>query len=264
MTQKLVFFDIDNTIWDANKNIPESTKEAVAALKRNGHKAVICSGRTRAFIRDADLLSMNFDGIVAGCGTMAEYEGKTLFNHVVDDETALFCVELIRECGFGAILEGPRYLYLDAEDFAGLPDRGYIDAVSAEMGEDLRSIKKCWGEWEMNKFAVSSNPETKERFFSALEPMFTPIFHNDLVAELVPKGFDKAAGMMRLCDYLGVDRADTYAFGDSTNDIDMLRAAGTGIAMGNAHPLAKEAADYVTVSLWDDGIKRGLRHFNLI
>ena len=41
MTQKLVFFDIDNTIWDANKNIPESTKEAVAALKRNGNKAVI-------------------------------------------------------------------------------------------------------------------------------------------------------------------------------------------------------------------------------
>ena len=48
---KTVFFDIDGTIWDDDMVIPESTLEAVAALKANGHLAFICTGRARASVR---------------------------------------------------------------------------------------------------------------------------------------------------------------------------------------------------------------------
>lgn len=265
MRQKLVFFDIDGTLWDERQRIPESTKEAVAALQKNGHKAVICSGRTRGFIRDPELLAMNFDGIVAGCGTMIEY-GKdgVIFHHLIDDETALSVVELIYRCGFGAILEGPKCLYLDAEDFVDLPDVGYVAAVAKAMGRDAKSIKGSWGKWEMNKFSVSINHETKKAFFEALDDKFDFIFHNEQVAEIVPKGFDKAKGMARLCEYAGIDPADTFAFGDSVNDIGMLTFAGTGVAMGNSHPDAAAAADYVTAPLWEDGVAKALKHFDLI
>ena len=75
---KTVFFDIDGTIWDDDMVIPESTMEAVAALKANGHRAFICTGRARASVRSEKLLNMGFDGIIAACGNYIEMDGKVI------------------------------------------------------------------------------------------------------------------------------------------------------------------------------------------
>ena len=56
----------------------------------------------------------------------------------------------------------------------------------------------------------------------------------------------------------------TYAFGDSMNDLEIIQAAGVGIAMGNGAPELKEAADYVTSDIGEDGIYRACKHFHLI
>ena len=77
--KKLLFFDVDGTIWDYNNYIPESTVEAIARAKQNGHLCFINSGRSRAFIREKNLLDVGFDGIVSGGGTMIEYEGKVIY-----------------------------------------------------------------------------------------------------------------------------------------------------------------------------------------
>lgn len=72
--------------------------------------------------------------------------------------------------------------------------------------------------------------------------------------ELMPFGVTKAAALERIADRLGATADDVIAFGDMPNDIDMLSWAGHGVAMGNAHPAAKAAADEVTASNNDDGI----------
>ena len=54
------------------------------------------------------------------------------------------------------------------------------------------------------------------------------------------------------------------AFGDGENDIDMLKFAGIGVAMGNSSDIVKAAADYVTDTIDNDGIEKALRHFGLI
>ena len=53
-------------------------------------------------------------------------------------------------------------------------------------------------------------------------------------------------------------------FGDAENDIEMIKAAGIGVAMGNAYPETKEVADYITEDSNDDGIANGLRYLGLI
>ena len=70
--------------------------------------------------------------------------------------------------------------------------------------------------------------------------------------------------MKKICAYYHMDRACTYAFGDSHNDIPLLKAAEVGIAMGNADPEAKAAADYITDDIRHDGIFNACRHFGLI
>ncbi|MDD7641745.1 MAG: HAD-IIB family hydrolase, partial [bacterium] len=82
--------------------------------------------------------------------------------------------------------------------------------------------------------------------------------------EVVPEGISKQTGINFLMDHLGVDLADTIAVGDETNDIEMIKAAGVGVAVSNANPAAKEAADYVTVSSNDeDAIAEVIERFVL-
>ena len=64
--------------------------------------------------------------------------------------------------------------------------------------------------------------------------------------------------------HFGFANGETMAFGDGGNDVAMLRAAGAGVAMGNACDEALAAADYVTASVDDDGIRRALEHFGVI
>ena len=68
----------------------------------------------------------------------------------------------------------------------------------------------------------------------------------------------KGAGLRWLCGHLGVDVADTVAFGDASNDVTMLEAAGDGVAMANALPEAVAAADHTTASCDDSGVARYL------
>ena len=82
--------------------------------------------------------------------------------------------------------------------------------------------------------------------------------------EAVPKNTSKATGIKWLCDYLGADISDTYAFGDSINDLDMLKSVGHGIAMGNGTEIAKSAAEYITTDIHDNGILNGCKYYGLI
>ena len=90
------------------------------------------------------------------------------------------------------------------------------------------------------------------------------MMHDDVVLECTPKGTSKATGIDWLCKYLGIAKEDTYGIGDSINDLDMLQYVGHGIAMGNGTQVAKEAAEYVTTDIHEDGIYNALKHYRLI
>ena len=259
--RKAVFFDIDGTLWDFHNQIPESTVTAIRALRKNGHYAFICSGRSRAYIRHPDLFAVGFDGLVAGCGTHVELDGKRIYEKLIDRELAVHTVETVRSYGFRPILEGPEYIYMDDADFG---NDIYGQKLKRELGGQLVSIADHYGEWEINKLSCATNDSDRESCFAALEEHYTYLVHNSSVVECVPKGHTKATGIGKMCEALGIDRADTIAVGDSVNDLAMLEYAGVGIAMGNGSAEAKAAADYVTSELQNDGIYNAMVHFELI
>ena len=83
--------------------------------------------------------------------------------------------------------------------------------------------------------------------------------------ELSPKGIDKGVGVARALEYLGrTGNARTFGFGDSGNDLGMLAAVETAVAMGNAMPEVKALADYVTDDVAHDGTVTAMQHFGLI
>lgn len=258
---KALFFDIDGTLWDFKNYIPESTREAIHRLKANGHLVFLCSGRCRAYIQNPALLQLGFDGIVSGCGTMAEYQGERLFYKTIPADLAVHTVETVRKYGFRPILEGAYHLYLDRFEFG---QDAYGEKVIREMGDRLLPINELWGKWEISKLSCATNDADREGCFASLQKDYDYIIHNKNVVEMVPKGFHKGTGIQKVCEILNIGLADTFAFGDSVNDLGMFAAAGVSVAMGNGSDEAKKAASYVTSPLLEDGIYNACVHFELI
>ena len=78
--------------------------------------------------------------------------------------------------------------------------------------------------------------------------------HGCLNGELINRAFDKGRGILRVCDYLGVDVKDTYGFGDSMNDLEMIDTVGYSVCMANGDPVIKSHSDYVCPSVQEDGL----------
>ncbi len=259
--RKLLFFDIDGTIWYRDDEIPESTALSIRKLRENGHLTFLCSGRSRCRIQNQNLLNLGFDGIISGCGTMIEYRGKVIFCKELEKSFVEKTITTVRNYGFRPLLEGKEYMYMDDEEFA---NDGFGMLLKKELGKKLLSIKEEWGKWEICKLSCITESDKKEECFSLLEDDYEIMAHNPGVAEFVPKGFNKGTGIAKVCELLGADLKDTFAFGDSRNDLEMLEAAGVAVVMGNGSKEAKEAADYVTTDLDEDGIWNACKHFGLI
>ena len=259
--KKAVFFDIDGTLWDRENRIPGSAAEGIRQLRKNGHLAFLNSGRSRAYIQDPKLLAIGFDGIVSACGTMIELGGETVFYHRIDDELALRTVRTVRRFGFRPILEGRDYIYFDDREFGSDP---YGQKIKRELGDRLKGIEEEWGRWEISKLACATEEADTGGCMAALKDEFDFLIHNAAVLEMVPKGFHKGTGIEMVCRLTGVPLENTVAFGDSANDVDMLKTAGMAVVMGNGQESAKKAAGYVTAALHQDGIWKALKALDLI
>ncbi|MCD8156004.1 MAG: Cof-type HAD-IIB family hydrolase [Clostridiales bacterium] len=257
----LIFFDIDGTLWDRENVIPESTKTALRMLKENRHQIFLCSGRTKVFIQGEKLFSMDFDGILSGCGTCIEYHGEEILYKKVDDAVLARSVQMFYDYDMPMVMEGRDLLFMDADIISRDEYGRYLLDV---MNEYVRPIRGNQAEWEVSKFSVLIGGTRYREVIEALQDDYEFLVHGDIVMEVVPKGYSKATAIAAVCGLLGVDRADTYAFGDSANDLEMLDYAGTGVVMGNGTDLAKSHADYVTDDIHADGIFNACRHFSLI
>ena len=82
--------------------------------------------------------------------------------------------------------------------------------------------------------------------------------------EMVPRGYSKATGIASICRIFGIPWEDTVVFGDSNNDLSMFQYAAVKVAMGNATKELRALADYVTDTMFEDGIQHGLKHLGLI
>ncbi len=256
-----VFFDIDGTLVDREQQIPDSTREAIRLLHQNGHMAFISSGRTKVMIRDENLLSLGFDGILCGCGTHIIYDGKDLVLHEIASDLMERAVELFYEYDLPAIIEGKDYLFMDA-DMIGVDEYGrYLLKVMADVTQPIRNNHENWCG---NKYSLLIQDRNFEPVVKKLEAEFEFINHDSVAMEVVPKGYSKATGLETVCSLLQIPRKEVFAIGDGNNDIDMLEFAQVGIVMGNGKEMAKAHGDYITSDIHEDGIWNALKKYSLI
>ena len=260
---KYVFFDIDGTLWDENMIVPESTKEAIKQLQGNGHKAFVCTGRAMGNVNDPQFDEIGFDGFIAACGNHVEMDGKVLYERNMSYEDVKAIYDISRQYHLPIIYEGTNYQWMDREGFEG---DSYIAYIVENLQDAAKFLDECdIKEIEANKFSALANEKTNyPAVEEALSDRFDFMNHGDGIIEAVPKGTSKATGITWLCEHLNIPVEDTYALGDGVNDLEMLGLVGHGIAMGNASPVAKDAAEYVTSHIRENGVMNALKHYGLI
>lgn len=263
MKQKTIFFDIDGTLLTTKDGkrfwIPPSNLEALRRLKQNGHRVAICSGRQEKFIQT--YFPGIFNSYVAMNGSHVVFEGKTI-------AFASFTTDRVKELMRHFDQYGCSYTFV-GRDYAwahNLPD-GYLKVVQDLYGLP-GFVKTEWQPEEVEACMMDFAFRDEDHYQKCL-----PAYHGSMVlnrhpgsltADLSFREHDKANGIEIFLKHTGIDRADTFAFGDGYNDVTMMQAVGCGIAMGNGVPAVKEAADYITDSIFDDGIYKALEHFSLI
>lgn len=260
---KYVFFDIDGTLWDENMIVPQSTKLAIKQLQNNGHKAFVCTGRAMGNVNDPQFEEIGFDGFVASCGNHIEMNKTILHENNMSYELVKAIYDASRKYNLPIIYEGTDFQWLDREGFDGDP---YIAYIVENLKDSAVFLDECdLHEIRANKFSALLNEKTNfPEIEKALGHAFTFLDHGDGIIEAVPTGTSKATGIQWLCEHLNIPIEDTYAIGDSINDLEMLQFSGHSIAMGNATPVAKDAAEYITTHIHEDGILNALKHYGLI
>lgn len=260
----LLFFDIDGTLitLDDKHEMPDSAKNALLCAKKNGHKIFINTGRVKTAI-DRHLLEFGFDGLVCGCGTYIEYEGKEIFHQTISKEQCIRYAGLLHDYGYQTVYEGKDRLFIDGEHGPGSFMEYIYDYFSKNTLHPIEEYTHS--EFIFDKFTTSEfQNSNREKFLEMFEGEFKLIPHGSAVIEAVPKHFNKATGIRRVAEELGIPLSDCYAFGDSINDMEMLSYVPHSVAMGNAVPEVLAVAEYKTTDILEDGIKNALAFYGLL
>ncbi|MDE6297720.1 MAG: Cof-type HAD-IIB family hydrolase [Muribaculaceae bacterium] len=260
---KALFFDIDGTLvpYGLGK-IPEEVSAAIAEVRRKGIKVFIATGRHLNWINN--LGDTEFDGFVTVNGGMCvEADRKTVIHRQCIDPSDLSRLEK-----FSKEHDIPLVVVPAEEDIFITKYTPEVELVAKELHlpfVPLGVVSQAIGKDVVQLMAFGSEEERRESgLFDKTLLHAEPTSWNPYFCDIIPVGSDKSAGLEAMGRHFGFDISETMAFGDGSNDMGMIKAAGIGVAMGNADNDIKEAADYVTTNDSDHGIVNALRHFNLI
>ncbi|MBG9773485.1 Cof-type HAD-IIB family hydrolase [Brevibacillus laterosporus] len=259
MSYKVIFFDMDGTLLNEQKQIPEDTREALRQLQESGIHTVIATGRSPFHVREL-AEDLGIDTLVCFNGAYVEHKGDVVYSTPIDVESIEKLYQLVMERNHALV-------YLSGDSFYATHEENEMvnSAVSsilfeppgmnAEVFRD-KPIYQCWlhcaeGEEEVYE---QDDALTNVRFFR---------WHN-VSLDVMPKDGSKAKGIEALLQHLTVDKSEAVAFGDGKNDIEMIGYVGMGVAMGNAHPEVFPHANYVTKHVDEGGISHALRELNIL
>lgn len=272
MGQKAVFLDIDGTMVDHTGKIADSTKEAIGRAKENGHKMLICSGRSYFQIYE-ELLAMGFSGIIGAAGAFVIADGEEIYHAYIDEEQSRSCFEYLEKNGFLFCYQANDGVVMNQRSCDGMLEKyrkeGMKEDVLAKITGNLHLTEDPWKNPYNEKIIYHQAPFPVDKVHADLEPYFDVVAmsfegQGSYSGEIGINGINKATGMEIYLNHVEIAREDTIAIGDGPNDLEMMDYAGIGIAMGNAFDEVKERADMITNSIYEDGIYKAFEKLGLI
>lgn len=271
---KYLFFDVDGTLYSHNTGLVPSAKKAIEETRAKGNKCFIATGRHLGSLDSVKDLEV--DGIIFCNGGGIYMDGKVIDHQPIPHDilsSTVFAFEE-REGGYSLMSDDKAFVnelevrrrkrQIQMEE--GMPP---FEQMVKELG--LRPFTEYRND-EILKIDIGfASEEIMSDFLTVMNPQLklasTAGYNISLgkrSGEITRVDVNKGTAIERLMKLVGGKMEDTYAFGDSNNDLEMLEMAGTGVAMGNGFAEVKLAADFITRDIDDDGIAFAMHHFGLI
>lgn len=267
---KTLFIDFDGTYADHGV-VPPAHEQALAAVRANGHRAFLCTGRPKSMV-PVNVLENHFDGLVGAAGGYVELDGQVLADVRFPAELGARLVRLLDEHDALYVLEAPEAGYVRA---------GTETAISELLGTTLRTDE---GPRDIlaNVVAVA-DPATKR--FGKVTCFGARTSLADLVEQLgdsvalIPSSLpelgagagemylphiDKSVGLEVVRAHLGLALADVVAIGDGHNDVEMVEHAGVGIAVASGPPELLGVADFTIPGPTEGGLVEAFATLGLV
>lgn len=272
----IIFLDIDGTLTiPGHQEPPKSAVEAIRRARQAGRRVYLCTGRCEAMLRPV-LAYAEFDGYVASSGGLVVSHGQTLVDmplpemqqhHVMDvlQREGVFCTVQTR---LGAYCDERFRDFLRSRDATGGGSEllRWREAIEDRLA--IRPMAEYGGESAYSVVCMSPTRAQLDRAIAQLPELDFLIMedrvHDIVNAETVDRRYDKGTGVVAVCRAERVDRAQSICFGDSMNDLPMMRAAGFSVCMGNGNEETKAAADAVCASVAEDGLYRAFETYGVM
>lgn len=266
MSPYAIFMDIDNTIVGPSQYPSKRTVDTIAKYRAQGHRFFIASGRPLFSATEmADRIGPDLD-IICSNGTISRVDEKLDVQHLTPR-----ALEGIYRVAHDYQL--PQYFFTQSQVLYLRPMTKGIseDSQVRIAGEDpnhyvaIDSVEqlKRWADRIINAIAFDQDPANlaKARVAMAqVQDIDTSSSSADNI-EITGHGINKASAILRVCERLNQPMARTMAFGDGSNDLEMLTTVHYGVAMGNANAEVKAATKFHTLDIDHDGVAAFLDDF---
>ena len=266
MQKKVLVLDIDGTLTNSNKEITPETKRGIQTVLEHGHKVILASGRPTPGMRRYEkeleleryggyLLSFN-GGRIVECRT-----GEIVYQRLLPLSMIPGLTKFARDNGCGLCT-----YFGDSVISAFEPDE-YVELESRINGMPIKVVDDFvhFVDFDINKCILTAPVDKAPLLEKQLQEKYGDIVSvyrsEPFFIEIMPKNVDKATSLDRMLETVGMTRENAICCGDGFNDISMIQYAGTGVAMGNAQPAVKEAADYITGTNDEDGLVQVIDKF---
>ena len=253
MGRRLLLFDLDGTLLRDDKTISEPTEQALEACRRNGMLIGIATSRSEQ--NSLEILSgLQPDILIASGGALVKIFGEYCYKAEFSAGETQSIIKTIREiCGTRCEITADtlEHHYWNYKADPSKKDSSWGESIYTDFSDFNQSTLKICAE-------IFDSHEA-ERLKRRLINCDCIRFSDGFWYKFTRKGITKETAIWRVCGACGILPEEITTFGDDLADIGMLRLCGMGIAMGNAAPEVKAAADLVIGTNEEDGIAEYLK-----
>lgn len=256
MRHKIVFFDMDGTVYQTeNDVIQDSTLAAVGRLRDAGYVVAAATGRPLNQM-DSILSQIQFDYyVLINGGYVLDRDFNIISSSPISSEDTQELVQLASDNDLGLMFHFGDASYIYNNFYPVYELTKYTNSMNGVFYDPTQSYHKRHDPY--NAVLLVKDSSLVQDFVENHPNLRLDLINvktNGFAYDVFNAGNDKSSGVEAILNREGLSWDDAIAFGDSTNDIQMLQKAGLGIAMGSSSDYVKSFADEVTSSVYNNGI----------
>lgn len=275
-TPKIIALDLDGTLFSRSGEITPYTRQQIRRAVDQGITVVISTGRPYIGlpIEEAKELGIEYAISSNGAAIYRIADKTCLYEEGMDATLAadLFRELFTRHVYIDAFIHGEAYTQISNVEIIHhcpipesvknyiLTTRKRVDDLAAYILEHNLTLQKATLNFEQEADGNCVDREETKAFLLS-RPEIHTVSGGYRNLEFTKAGVTKAKGLRFLCDYLHIPMEASMVCGDSENDLDILKAAGLAVAMGNAEENVKAICDHVTTSCNEDGVGHAIAKF---